>query len=256
MCLVVCAWNIHPTYPFIFAGNRDEFYQRPALPATWWEENPNVLAGKDVEGGGTWLGINRQGHVAVLTNYRNPKDIREAAPTRGVLPLDYLIGQSSAATYAQALGSNAELYNGFNMLVKDQQELWFMGNRDPRWAVPLTPGLYGLSNHLLDTAWPKVAKLKEGITQLIETHEHAFPIEEMFAILADRNQAPEDQLPQTGVSLSWEKILSPVFIESPTYGTRVSTLILIDRRGKVYFEERSYVPAGPSAIFEFDIIDP
>lgn len=230
MCLIVFAWQVKPNTPLIVASNRDEFYARPALPAHQWEDYPSIYAGKDLEGGGTWLGI-VQGNAensfrfAALTNVRNPSDIRENAPTRGTLVSHFLASTDSPADYIQKIRTSATDYNGFNLLVGDASSLiWFSnkGKNHPLNTTPLKPGIYGLSNALLDDPWPKVAKTKKRFTELLNQNaqENAY-----FEMLSDPKTAPDEQLPNTGISYEWEKRLSAVCIASNDYGTRVSTYV-------------------------------
>ena len=241
MCFIVLAYRHHPRYRLVLATNRDEFYARPAAPAAFWDEAPTTLAGRDLQGGGTWMGVTRTGRVAALTNVREPGRHAQDAPTRGMLVADFLAGTLEPRAYLDALHPQADRYNGFNLLLGDTQNLFYFGNRATGIRV-LEPGLYGLSNHLLDTPWPKVVKGKAALDAALNAD--VVDPEALFALLADTQQAPDDALPDTGVGLPWERMLSPIFIESPTYGTRVSTIILIDHQGRVTFAERAYAPGA------------
>lgn len=249
MCLILFGYRVHPGYPLIIAANRDEFYARPTLRAGWWEENPAILAGKDLQAGGTWLGVSNTGRFSAITNYREPNNIKLHAPSRGALVTDFLEGSVGAIPYLDHLRSMAEAYNGFNLLTYDGESLGWFSNRSHN-PQPLYPGIYGLSNHLLDTPWPKVQQGKTNLAAQILSDRDINP-ENLFDLLKNDNLAPDDQLPSTGVSLEWERLLSAMCIKSPEYGTRVSTVVLIDHAGKVYFEERAFVPDGPPVKFAF-----
>ncbi len=225
MCLIVFAWQVIPDMPLIAAGNRDEFYERPAAAADWWQDHPQVYAGRDLQGGGTWMGITRDGRFAAITNIRAPSETRLDAPSRGNLVADYLTGQLDAADYVERIAEHAANYNGFNLLVGDQQKLIWFSNKpdgDERNGKPLTPGVYGISNAGLDSCWPKVVRTKAQFASLLC---QCAPAEAYFEMLTDTTPASDCRLPQTGVSLELERILSAVCIESADYGTRTSTVV-------------------------------
>lgn len=237
MCLILFAWKVHPNFPLVFAANRDEFHERPSAPADFWDDEPDLLAGRDLRDGGTWLGITRRGRVAAITNYRDPASLKIGAPSRGMLVSDYLRGREEPEAYLGRIMPGADRFNGFNLLVGDPDELFCFSNRGAR--EHLKPGIYGLSNHLLDTSWPKVAQGKRALEALLQGEKDLTP-EALFALLADRTRAPDDRLPDTGIGLEWERLLSPIFIENPAYGTRSSTVLLIDRNAGVTFIERVF----------------
>jgi uncharacterized protein with NRDE domain len=237
MCLILFAWKTHENFPLILAANRDEFYERPSAPAAFWEDAPDLLAGRDLQERGTWLGITRKGRLAALTNYRDPSSLKIGAPSRGRLVSDYLRGRDTPEDYLHRIAPDADCYNGFNLIVGDPDDLFCFSNRGAR--ERLEPGIYGLSNRLLDTPWPKIEWGKMALMDLLTEKQGPSP-ETLFGLLADRNRPPDDRLPDTGVGLEWEKILSPCFIESPVYGTRSSTVLLIDRKGDVTFVERVF----------------
>ena len=237
MCLILFAWKTHPAYPLILAANRDEFTERPSAPAAFWDDAPDLLAGRDLKAGGTWLGITRSGRLAAVTNYRDPASLKKEAPSRGQLVSDYLRGGESPEEYLQRLAPRAGRYNGFSLLVGDRSKLLCYSNRGE--MVRPEPGIHGMSNRLLDTPWPKVAEGKKALSALLQA-EKGVPPEALFSLLADRTPPPDDRLPDTGVGLAWERLLSPLFIESPAYGTRSSTVLLIDRNGGVNFIERVF----------------
>ncbi|RJG00904.1 NRDE family protein [Noviherbaspirillum sedimenti] len=225
MCLIVFAWQVIPATPLIAAGNRDEFYDRPALPADWWQDHPDVYAGRDLKGGGTWIGVSRDGRFAAITNIRAPSETRADAPTRGRLVADYLAGNARPAQYLSQIAPDAAQYNGFNLLVGDREQLIWYSNRagdDERNGKPLAPGVYGLSNAGLDACWPKVVRTKAQFASLLC---QCAPEEAFFEMLSDTTRASDCRLPKTGVSMELERMLSAVFIESADYGTRASTVI-------------------------------
>lgn len=247
MCLIVFAWQIIPGMPLIAAGNRDEFYHRPAAPAHWWRDHPHIYAGRDIQGGGTWMGITWEGRFAAVTNVRVPHERRTDAPSRGGLVRDYLAGQASAEEYIAGVATQADAFNGFNLLVGDSNRLiWFsnMANHDARNGHPLAPGIYGLSNGTLDAPWPKVVDTKAQLASLLcqDAPEAAY-----FEMLRDTQQAPDCRLPKTGVDLELERMLSAVCIQSPHYGTRVSTLVQLGGRHGTVLHERP-VADGETAL--------
>ncbi len=243
MCLIFLSFNQHPDYPLIIAANRDEFYDRPATPIGLWPDYKNVLAGKDLTGGGTWLGVTKSGYFAMLTNYRDMSSIKANAPTRGKLVLDYLAGEFDAATYLKALDASANLYNGYNIILGTLDDPWYYSNQNHE-LFRLGTGLYGLSNALLDTKWPKVASGKERFKQIIA--ETALDFEAIFSLMFDKTLAPDDQLPETGIGFEKEKLLSSRFIEMPGYGTRNTTVLVKDKHNNVQVVERTYTSADAS----------
>jgi uncharacterized protein with NRDE domain len=225
MCLIVFAWQVVPGIPLIAAGNRDEFFERPTAPAGWWNDRPQIYAGRDLRSGGTWMGITREGRFAAVTNVRDPSNKRDDAPSRGALVADYLAGDMAPDDYVAALSSNAAKFNGFNLLVGNRDQLvWFSnaGQDDERNGKALVPGIYGLSNGLLDTPWPKVVRTKAQFASLLC---QGAPEEAYFDMLSDTTRASDCRLPKTGVSIEWERVLSAVCIQSPEYGTRASTVV-------------------------------
>ena len=255
MCLIVFAFQTHKNYPLLVLANRDEFYHRPTSRADWWDDHPQILAGRDLKAGGTWMGVNKTGRVAAITNFREPDNIKENAPSRGALVTDYLLGTSTPLEYLNHISERGELYNGFNLIVGDSESMAYYSNRGDSPRL-LSPGVYGLSNHLLDTSWPKLEKAKAGFHQLLKPNKSLIDTNPFFQLMHDSERAPDHQLPSTGVPLEWERLLSPLFIESPTYGTRVSTFLSIDNKDFLFFEERAYVPEGESSIYHFEIVSP
>jgi uncharacterized protein with NRDE domain len=237
MCLILLSYKQHPVYPLVFAANRDEFYDRPSAPASFWEDRPDLLAGRDLKEGGTWLGITRGGRMAALTNYRDPASVKLQAPSRGWLVQDYLCGRGDTEIFLRKLEKQADQYNGFSVILGDPFHLYYFSNRNG--TIELTPGLYGLSNSLLNTPWPKVERGKQGLHALLSQTGDPLP-EDLFSILRDQARPEDRQLPDTGIGLEWERILSSLFITSPIYGTRSSSLLLVDRQRSVTFMERTY----------------
>jgi uncharacterized protein with NRDE domain len=244
MCLILFAYEIYPQYPLVLLANRDEFHERPTAPAAFWEDAPRVLGGRDLRAGGTWMGVTRDGRWAALTNYRDPAAEQSAGPSRGHLVGDYLRRPVSAAEYMEGVTEQRHRYSGFNLLVGDAEQIFYLSNRDEAGPRRLRPGVYGLSNHLLDSAWPKVRHGKRELQARI-AGDSAADIDGLFGILATTDPAPDPELPDTGVGRELERVLSPLFIVSPAYGTRASTVMLIDRSGGVEFIERSFLP-GPT----------
>ena len=240
MCLILLAYDVHPEYRLILAANRDEFFNRPTLPMAFWEDHPNILAGRDLKCGGTWLGITRSGRLAAITNYREPGGPKPDAPSRGHLVSAFLSGNSSSYAYLEAISAVGQTYSGFNLIVGDASGLYYYSNRRPG-IHKLEPGWYGLSNHLLNTPWPKVEK---GIALMKSVLLDSDPVnmDPIFHLLKNREVPPEDRLPDTGVGMEWERILSPMFIQSPGYGTRSSSVMLINRNGKALVAEQNFNP--------------
>lgn len=247
MCLIVFAWQVIPGVPVIAAANRDEFYDRPAAPAAVWPDHPHVIAGRDLKGGGSWMGVTTDGpngpKFAALTNIRGLGERRDDAPSRGALVAEYLKGTMSAAAYLEQLSSGCAAYNGFNLVLGDRDNLYWYSNRgagDPRNGRLLEPGrIYGISNGLLDAPWPKVLRTKAQFASLLC---QGAPEEAYFEMLADTTPAPDLRLPETGVPLELERMLSSVCIETPGYGTRTSTVVKLYRDAPPELHERILQP--------------
>jgi uncharacterized protein with NRDE domain len=240
MCLVLVVWRAHPLYPCLVAANRDEFHARPTARAEWWPDYPHILAGRDLEAGGTWLGVTRTGRFAALTNYRDPEQRRAGVRSRGALVADMLESDATVAeslTHLRAVGGD---YNGFNLIFSDGERLGIYESARGT-GRELGPGIYGLSNHLLDTPWPKVQKAKTRLEAALLGPTDTAPL---LDLLRDDRPASDAQLPQTGVSLEWERLLSSAFVRTPDYGTRCSTIIRIERQGRAYFDEWSWDSVG------------
>lgn len=240
MCLVLLAHDAHPLYRLVVAANRDELYARPTAPAAWWPDAPEVLAGRDLRGGGTWMGITRAGRFAAVTNFRETAPVAPDAPSRGHLVGGFLRGRGTPGAYLRALAGRAGEYAGFNLLVGEGGDLRYLGSRAGE-ARALAPGVYGLSNALLDTPWPKVERGRAGLAAALDGGGEADP-EALFRVLWDAEPAPDAQLPDTGVGLERERMLSSPFIRGAEYGTRASTVLLVRRDGRVSFVERTVAP--------------
>ena len=238
MCLAFVAIDAHARYPLVIAANRDEYHARVAEPAHWWPEG--ILAGRDLLAGGTWLGVSRQGRWALVTNVRDAGHNDKSAPSRGSLVVDAL-GDPQAPMLAAAAALRGPRRNGFNLLVGDRASAAYASNRASG-ALLLEPGIHGLSNHLLDSDWPKVARGRHAFKASLAGAD--VDIESVFAQLRDARPAAEADLPHTGVPLQWEQRLSSAFIVSPAYGTRCSTVVTLARDGVVRFIERSFDAGG------------
>jgi uncharacterized protein with NRDE domain len=237
MCLIVFANNFLEDYKLIFAANRDEFYNRPSEQAEFWNEYPDLLAGKDLRAGGIWMGITKQGRFAAITNFRDLKNHRNDAPSRGNLTLDFLVNDITPEEYYKKLKSTLTNYNGFNLILGSVDELFYFSNKTEE-LQRLKPGIYGISNAVLDTPWPKVEKSKIQLQRLIE-YKKIHPWE-VLNILDDTSPAKDEELPDTGVGLELERMLSPIFIKSEKYGTRSSTIVTVDKQNNVRFVEKTY----------------
>jgi uncharacterized protein with NRDE domain len=237
MCLIVVGWRVHPDYPLVVAANRDEFYARPTAPLARWPDAPDVIGGLDLQAGGTWLGISESGRFAAVTNVREP-GMALGAQSRGALTRGFLTGASSAGEYAARI--DGAQYSGFNLLLADGDTLIYCSNRDgqPR---PLAPGIYGLSNHLLDSPWPKLLVARQRFAEALPRlpDETAF-----FDLLTNQAIVTDKNLPSTGVPIEWERLLSAIFVKSENYGTRASTLIMQAADGRITVHENSFGPHG------------
>lgn len=257
MCLILFSYKLHADYRLILAANRDEFYNRPTASLAYWSDHPDVLAGRDLKGNGTWLGITRTGRFAAITNYREPTAHMENAPSRGILIHDFLTGNASPERYLKVVSKKSKAYNGFNLIAGDRSGLYYYSNRATR-VRQLRPGLYGISNHLLDTAWPKIQRGKGLLRGQLDGREK-IDIEKIWEILADRSLPADKALPDTGVGLEWERILAPLFISSPDYGTRSSSIVLMEYSGQTTFRERTFPDGannpgdGETVMYSFEV---
>ncbi|MCQ4296016.1 NRDE family protein [Pseudomonas stutzeri] len=240
MCLIVFAWRPDHTQPLVVAANRDEFHARPSQPLGHWEDAPWVIAGRDLQAGGTWMGITTGGRFAALTNIRAPGQ-PTALRSRGELPERFLRAELPPPEYIAKVAERHGDYAGFNLLVGDHQSLWHF-NSHSGMATALEAGVYGLSNAGLDTPWPKLKKARAALAAALDQPDTS----RLLALLADPQPAAEHELPQTGVPLEWERRLSSIFIVSPEYGTRASTALIRHADGALDVLERSFGPYGPS----------
>ena len=240
MCVIYLSYQQDPYRPLLIVANRDEYYERPTKKAHFWEEDEDILGGKDLKSGGTWFAIHRDGRWIILTNYRDPSRKVSAPRSRGLLLKNYLLSKASAENFAEDIKSYTKIrnYEGFSLLWGDLQKLYFYSNIEQK-AQELTAGLYGLSNHLLDTPWPKIVEGKKALAKLLQK-EKPPSTDALFSFLQDPKIAEDAHLPDTGVGMEWERVLSARFICSPEYGTRASTLFHIDTSSKAYFAEQSY----------------
>jgi uncharacterized protein with NRDE domain len=235
LCLIVLAWKARADLPLAVAANRDEWRERPTQAAHWWPDHPGLLAGRDLEAGGTWMGITRGGRFAAVTNFRDPSDKRSTARSRGGLVSEFLLGHDTPESYLSRLAPRAGDYNGFNLIVGDGASLWYFGSREGEARV-IEPGIHGLSNHLLNEPWPKVVR---GRAAMQEALREGDPAPKLFAMLSDRGGAPDESLPDTGVGIAWERRLAAALITGPDYGTRSSTVLSVNVEGAVHFEEHT-----------------
>jgi len=240
MCLILIAWQGHAKHRCVIAANRDELHSRPTAAAHWWPSQPPILAGRDLSAGGTWLGMTRTGRFAALTNYRGTTERRTDAPSRGALVTSILTSADGIFQTLEYLRGVSADYNGFNLLFSDGERLAVYESMRGA-GRELEPGIYGLSNDLLDTPWPKVQTAKSRLALALSNLETTDPV---LALLRDDSIAPDDQLPRTGISLEWERLLSSAFVRAPDYGTRCSTVVRIDERRRACFDEWSWDATG------------
>jgi uncharacterized protein with NRDE domain len=237
VCLILFAYKVHPKYKLIVAANRDEFLNRPTAPAHFWDDEPHILAGRDLEKMGTWMGVTKSGRFAALTNYRDPGENTVGKRSRGELVTDFLKCQDTAEVFLRKAADRQLDYPGYNLLVGDVNEIFYYSNVGDS-LQRVEPGIHGVSNHLLNTDWPKVQRGKAGLASIIE-EDHSVMVEQLFDHLENADPAPDETLPSTGVTIEWEKLLSPMFIKSEKYGTRSSTVVLMNDE-EILFEERSF----------------
>ncbi len=247
MCLAALAIDMHEDWPLIVIANRDEFHTRPTAHMQPWRDAPGVLAGRDLLAGGTWLGVDGQGRLALLTNVRDPKNTKSHAPSRGQLAERYLRGDLSAPDYLDSLVSQAPHYNGFNLIAIDaDQSAWHASNYQEPFRVPIQAGIHGLSNALLDTPWPKTRRTVAALADSLSSASNAatFNPDLLCEIMLDTTPVEDSLLPSTGIALPRERLLATPFIVSPDYGTRCTTLVLRHQTGACWVQEDSYNPRG------------
>ncbi len=251
MCLIAFAWQCHEDYPLIVLANRDEFFQRPAQPAHWWADAPALLAGRDLQAGGSWMGLSASGRFAALTNFREPSRPAVDAPSRGALVRAALESTETAHDQLQALAGHSARYAGFNLLLSDGKTLGVLESHTGTVNM-LEAGVYGLSNHLLDSPWPKLLKVREGLRQWLSTEAGAAASSSLpdaaaaltLQLLRDDQPVADQDLPTTGLSLEWERALSAPFIRAPGYGTRCTSLVCLARNGVTQLREWSWDEHG------------
>ncbi|MEI3605456.1 NRDE family protein [Pseudogracilibacillus sp. SE30717A] len=238
MCIISFHLNEHPHYKLIVAANRDEFYARPTKEAYFWEDHPQIVAGRDLKEMGTWLGMTKDGKFAALTNYRDPANEKEGKTSRGHIVTSYLTGNQSGPEFLEDLRKKKDVYNGFNILVGNMDTLYYYGNRQDD-IIEVNPGTHSISNHLLNTSWPKVNQARNMLREYALEQSVIDP-NILFSQLQNNEKAIDEELPNTGVGLQLERQLSPVFIKTDDYGTRCSTVILVTKENHVTFIERTY----------------
>jgi uncharacterized protein with NRDE domain len=241
MCLIAFAWNVHPRWRLLLAGNRDEFHARPSAPLARWDDAP-IIGGRDLQAGGTWLGVTDAGRCCVVTNVRDPHDPQLGA-SRGLLATDYLGGNADAGDHARQLLRTAADYRPFNLLTFDARDAFYLGNRPEPRAQAVMPGVHGLSNADFNTPWPKTRVLIRRLRDWIDGGGED-DLAPLFAALADEHVAPDAQLPDTGVGLERERWLSSAFIRGEHYGTRASTVVAIGHDGNGVIVEHRFGPNG------------
>lgn len=255
MCLAIIAFQVLDDWPLIIVANRDEYHARPTLAAQPWSENSQVLAGKDLEAGGSWFGVTQTGHVALLTNYREPSVAKQAATSRGKLVADYLMHPQKPLSYLHSLKDKAHLYSGFNLLVGDRSGLFVASNRSAQtgnraqdtFEQHIPRGVWGLSNAFFNTPWPKLTLTRDSLEQYllsIEQHHKQPHASHLIHIMQDIVPVPDNLLPHTGLSLERERQLATPFIIGQYYGTRNTTVLMQNKDGCILFEEQSYMPGA------------
>jgi uncharacterized protein with NRDE domain len=243
MCLLMLAWQAHPRYALVVAANRDEFHDRPAAALAPWPPPQSLLAGRDLRAKGTWLALARARRFGVVTNFRDLQPPKPGAPSRGELIPHYLTGSTDPERFFAALEPQTDSYSGFNLLLADGESLWYGCNRAQPFARALPPGVYGLSNGFLDTPWPKLERARSAFRAWLSGP--GADTEGLFALLADRTRVEDEALlPRTGVARDWERVLSSPFVLNPDYGTRSSTVLLLEADGHARIKERRFDPAG------------
>lgn len=254
MCLILVAYRIHAEFPLIVVANRDEFYDRPTEIASIWPEQSGILAGRDLQAQGTWLGVTASGRFAAVTNYRGDDTVASASTSRGSLVAEFLGSEQKSAAYLPKLIACSDSYQGYNLLVFDGENLAYASNRGSDRLQQLSSGIYGLSNRHLNTMWPKVKKGRAALHSLLR--DGAVSVDRLMELVSDSTPAPDSELPDTGVPLDWERLLSSAFISSENYGTRCTTVVKFSRSGQVEFVERSFNAGDAESItqeFNFSI---
>lgn len=251
MCLIIFAYQVVPEYPLVLLSNRDEFYQRPSAKMDFWQDNPQILAGRDLQQGGTWLGLNTDGKFAAITNYRDGTNQTSPMLSRGFLTRQFLNTKTTAQDYLHTLPEIEHKFTGFSLLLGDSQGLYYHSNRDSAGYKQLTSGIYGLSNALLDTSWHKLNKAKKALCHSLQQGD--ISLDRLMSIMADTEQAKDEDLPNTGISYQWEKMLSSCFISLDSYGTRATSIILQHLSGNTLVAEQSFTAQGKHDYQQFQL---
>jgi uncharacterized protein with NRDE domain len=245
MCLIAVAWQTHADLSLALAANRDEFHDRPAAPAAWWNGKHEVFGGRDLSHGGSWLALSRHGRLAAITNIRRMIPPDPDAPSRGGLVREFVLAGLSAEQYAEELSERAGRYSGFNLLLCDGAKLVFCHNYDGFEQRQLAPGIHVVSNATMDTPWPKSQRLRRAMQAFVNQRVASRNL--LFSALADAEAAKDDDLPNTGIGIEMERFLSPPFIRGDRYGTRASSIVTIGNDGQAEFIEHRF---GPNGAFE------
>ncbi|PKM16643.1 MAG: hypothetical protein CVV12_02195 [Gammaproteobacteria bacterium HGW-Gammaproteobacteria-2] len=243
MCLIALAWHVHPRYPLVLIANRDEYHARPTAPAAVHPTQPQLFGGRDLEKGGSWLMVSGQRRMAAVTNVRLPQPVDPDAQSRGQLVMEFAQSDISAVAYGNALADRAAQFAHFNLLAWDGADLVYAGTHPEYESARIEPGVHVLSNAGLNSPWPKALRLRQRLRDWLAEVGHSAPLEPLFAALADREQAGDAELPDTGVGIERERFLSAPFIVGADYGTRCSTIVLADD-GCIAFTERRFGPLG------------
>jgi len=252
MCLILFAWRYPPGTRLLLAANRDEFFRRPTRALHFWEDHPSILAGRDLEQGGSWLGVNTKRRFAAVTNFREPSRKSPGSVSRGLLVRDYLLSSADPHSYLQDVLQRRDDFDPFNLLVGDESAAGFLSSPEGE-IRDLAPGIYGISNGLLDCPWPKVMHGKTRLAGLL-AGDRTVQVESLFELLTDDRRFPDESLPDTGIGLEMERLVSPLFIHNGEYGTRSTAVLRISMRGEVNFVERSYDEHGkPTDTVSFDL---
>ena len=242
MCLIIVSYKVHPEYPLLIAANRDESYQRPTRQAEYWQIEPSILAGQDLEKGGSWLGMNKYGRIAAVTNYRSGAKLKVSNTSRGLLVSEYLKHKKPSRSYLDSCLANLADFDAFNLLLGDVNGLYFLNSREKTYTQ-LQAGFYGISNGDFDSNWPKVERAKQQIHELLKA-DQLDSHEAILTTLTDKYLPDDESLPDTGVGIEWERALAPIFITTKDYGTLSSSVVSVNKNDKVRFTERSYDRLG------------
>ncbi|MBF0378262.1 MAG: NRDE family protein [Desulfamplus sp.] len=248
MCLIAFGYGVHKKYRLILSANRDEFFNRPTAPLNVWEDEPQIIGGRDLQQGGTWMGFNKQGRFAALTNVRNPASMKPNARSRGELIPSFLLSDEEPVSYLKTIKNRIGDYNGFNLLAGDLNNLFFISSTDQQ-IIKVKEGIHAVSNHTLNTPWVKVQIVKEGLKKIVENQTSSFTnisdIESnLYAMMQSNTIAPDEFLPDTGVGIELERKLSPVFVSMKGYGTRSTSVVLWDIEGNLTFSEITWSENG------------